>query len=307
MTDSSFNEGFRRHVLRNISDMINKDEMSYNMLALSNIRLVSPTPGPMEQYEADAGCPLDQGVCQEMNRLILTRATSFYPQDPHPLVFSEADVQGIHQALANLNNRAQLSLVSARSQLKHFASSLPPSKAVAVHHLAHMLQKLPGYETFRATSLGMLYDCFFEPIYKRNYDQLDIVWNDLTTVYHEELPVSYGVARAMHLVDEYGDYIEQDPVPHASQDMLQLGILSKSLIETQGMSAAMTFYMNDFDALFFVTEMHGGSFIMYQFAKLRFPRSTVSLSNFVSADTLNALAKIHFVFSRYCATQPTTK
>lgn len=91
-------------------------------------------------------------------------------------------------------------------------------------------------------------------------------------------------------------------------DLLRLGIFCKEAIDTHHWNACLAFQIHGFTIVFYLMRLrHDGIYIMYEIAKVLFPRSLEELSSFISLKNLRSLAQVSESFWRLCKSVPASE
>ncbi|KAG0741368.1 hypothetical protein G6F57_001029 [Rhizopus arrhizus] len=84
-------------------------------------------------------------------------------------------------------------------------------------------------------------------------------------------------------------------------DLLRLAIFAKDTVDINKLQAAMTFQINGYNIVFFLTRLrHDGIYFMQEIGQLTFPRSLEELASFVNLKSIRTLLMVTETLWRLC-------
>ncbi|KAI8967868.1 hypothetical protein BDF20DRAFT_828470 [Mycotypha africana] len=208
----------------------------------------------------------------------------------------------------------RLSKDDAEIDLLMLGKSLNPFERSLVWGIKAGMRKLPLKPIKTRKSLGEceLFTMYFDPILSAMFSNSDknvlLRWSNVASdesgekrpdatiseIYQHDFGPSLGygeVKVARPTTDNYA----------LCHDLLRLATLAKDTIDINKLQAALTFQINGFKIIFYLSRLrHDGMYIMQEIGRLTFPSSLEELASFVNLKNIRTLPMVTEAFWRLC-------
>ncbi|KAI8092010.1 hypothetical protein BDF21DRAFT_377051 [Thamnidium elegans] len=208
----------------------------------------------------------------------------------------------------------RLSKDDAEIDLLMLGKSLNPFERSLVWGIKAGMRKLPLMPIKTKKSLGEceLFTMYFDPILSALFSDPDknvlLRWSNVTSDESGEIrpdaTISEICQRDFGPSRGYGEVKLARPTTdnHAlCHDFLRLATLAKDTIDMNKLQAALTFQINGFNIIFYLSRLrHDGIYIMQEIGRLAFPRSLEELASSVNLKNIRTLLMVTEAFWRLC-------
>ncbi|KAI8372906.1 uncharacterized protein BYT42DRAFT_500969 [Radiomyces spectabilis] len=196
-------------------------------------------------------------------------------------------------------------------QIMIISAPLPYGQCRLLRGLANMIQKLPDTPAAKNCIKEMaLWSTFYDPM-------LSCLLADPSRKVHlqwvDTIPAEGGQSRPDAVIVEkqqrlfvrsrgYGEAKAEGRSPHdISVDFIRLAVFSKDTIDVHQLDSAIGFQIHGFIITFYLSQLlPSGVNVMFEIARISFPRSLEGLPAFFNLRNVHLLLAINDVFWRLC-------